>query len=78
MKKNLIAMLAATFVIASAAPAFALNPRHGMPREPRTASAMCAKANGGYHIPYRGWRTRDRLGYRICMWPFWTAAHLRY
>ena len=74
MKTNWIAILAATFIVASAAPAFALNAQSGMPREPRTVAGMCAKANGGYHTPYRGWRTRDRLGYRICMWPFWTAA----
>jgi hypothetical protein len=78
MKNTWFAILAMAFVVASAAPASALNAQSGMPREPRSASAMCAKANGGYHIPYRGWRTRDRLGYRICMWPFWTAAHLRY
>ena len=74
MKTNWIAFLAATFIVASAAPTFALNAQSGMPREPRTASGQCAKANMGLHIPYRGWRTRDRLGYRICMWPFWTAA----
>jgi hypothetical protein len=78
MRTNLIAILATAFVVASAAPAFALNPKSGMPREPRTVAGMCAKANMGVHIPYRGWRSRDRLGFRTCMWPFWTAAHLRY
>lgn len=75
MKTNWIAILAATFIVASAALAFALNAQSGMPGEPRTASGQCAKANMGVHIPYRGWRTRDRLGYRICMWPVWTAAY---
>ena len=75
MKNTWFAILAMAFVAASAVPASALNAQSGMPREPRTVSGMYAKANHGYHIPYRGWRTRDRLGYRICMWPFWTAAY---
>ena len=69
MAKPLIAILMATAVIAaSAAPAPAFGPNHGMPREPVTKAGKCAKANQGFHIPYRGWRTRNRLGYSLCMW----------
>lgn len=59
MKTNWVAILATAFVIASAAPAFALNAQSGMPLEPKTVSGMCAKANMGVHIPYRGWRARS-------------------
>lgn len=56
------------FTILNVVPASAFHPRHGMPREPISKAGKCAKANMGVHIPYRGWRTRDRLGYRMCMW----------
>jgi hypothetical protein len=39
-----------------------------MPREPVSKAGKCAKANEGFHIPYRGWRTKNLLGYRMCMW----------
>ncbi len=74
MRTIRFAALAAAFIVASTASALALNAQSGMPREPKTASGMCAKASQGYHIPYRGWHTRNLLGYRTCMWPFWTAA----
>ena len=68
MKTNWIAILAATFIVTNAAPAFALNAQSGMPREPVTKAGQCAKASQGYHIPYRGWYTRNRLLFLTCMW----------
>lgn len=69
MKNNLRAIVAAVVITGlGSAPVFALNAMSGMPRDPVTKSGMCAKANQGYHIPYRGWRTKNRLGYLTCMW----------
>lgn len=69
MKTHLRAIVAAVVITGlSAGPVFALNSMSGMPREPHSKAGQCAKANHGYHIPYRGWRTKDRLGWRICMW----------
>ncbi len=66
--KILCAMMTAAVLIATSVPSFAFGPNHGMPREPTSKAGKCAKANHGVHIPYRGWRTRDRLGFRTCMW----------
>lgn len=69
MKKTLRTIVAAAVIAGlGSAPVLALNSMSGMPREPVTKDGMCAKANQGYHIPYRGWRTKNRLGWRICMW----------
>jgi len=69
VKNNLRAIVAAVFITGlGSTPVFALDSMSGMPREPISKAGKCAKANHGVHIPYRGWRTRDRLGYRICMW----------
>lgn len=69
MKINLRAIVAAVVITGlSSAPVLALDSMSGMPREPVTKAGMCAKANQGYHIPYRGWRTKNRLGWRTCMW----------
>ena len=62
------AALAVALMVASATPAFALNAQSGMPREPVTKAGQCAKASQGVHIPYRGWRTKNRLLYLTCMW----------
>jgi len=59
---------AGIFAALGAAPVFALSPQSGMPHDPISKSGKCAKASHGVHIPYRGWRTRDRLSYRTCMW----------
>ncbi|MGO4711878.1 hypothetical protein [Bradyrhizobium sp. 2TAF24] len=48
-------------------PTFALNERSGMPREPRSVRAICAKESQGYHLPYRGWVTRNRLAFNTCL-----------
>lgn len=76
MKNVWFAALAMTFMVTSAAPTLA-HPMHGMPRDPISIAGWCAKNNQGVHIPYRGWRTRNLLGYRTCMWPFWTASFHR-
>ncbi|EKS34803.1 hypothetical protein [Afipia broomeae] len=69
MKNSLRAIVAAA-VIASlgSTHVLALNSMSGMPREPISKAGMCAKANHGVHIPYRGWRTKNRLGFLTCMW----------
>lgn len=48
-------------------PAVALNSQSGMPREPGTVRGYCAKVSEGVHIPYRGWHTRNRLGFNTCL-----------
>lgn len=69
MKNNLRAVLLAAIITGlGAAPVFALSAQSGMPHEPVTKAGRCAKANGGVHIPYRGWHTKNLLGYRTCMW----------
>ena len=68
--KHTLRVIAVTAAVAglTTAPVFALSPQSGMPRDPISKAGMCAKANHGVHIPYRGWRTKDRLGYLTCMW----------
>lgn len=69
VKNSLRAIVAAALITGlSAAPVLALNSMSGMPREPISKAGKCAKANHGVHIPYRGWRTKDRLGWLTCMW----------
>jgi hypothetical protein len=71
MKKLSVALLATIGCLAVGclvvAPAVALNSQSGMPREPKTFRGKCAKASEGNHIPYRGWRTRNRLAFNKCL-----------
>lgn len=78
VKNNLRAIVAAVIIAGlGATPVFALNSMSGMPREPISKAGMCAKANHGVHIPYRGWRTKNRLGFLTCMWGVATKASVR-
>ncbi|MBN8980580.1 MAG: hypothetical protein J0I29_04760, partial [Rhizobiales bacterium] len=70
MKNIWLTILALAFIAASV-PAAIAHPMHGMPRDPISMAGWCAKNSGGFHVPYRGWRTRNLLAYRTCMWPFW-------
>ena len=67
MKTLSFAIIAVIGLQTFIAPAFALDSRSGMPREPRTVRGICAKASQGNHIPYRGWSTRNRLDFNRCL-----------
>jgi hypothetical protein len=69
MNQRLLAVLAilGCVTVSVAGPAAALNASSGMPREPRTIRGICARLSGGNHIPYRGWHTRNHLGFVSCL-----------